>query len=509
MPEPWQQLSESYPFSVNHADLARRQQQWLMDCVMRNKNCDYGKQYHFEQIKSVTEYQRKLPIVTYEDISVYINRIQKGEADSLFSGSALAFERTSGSSSEPKLIPYSSYSLQDFRRAILPWFCNLGRQYQLNSGLAYWAISPATRQMEITTAGIPVGLPDAAYLGEDLIPFFMQVSAIPYWVGEIPDVSDWQLATLYYLVCSRDLSVISVWSPSFLLTLIEALSCRRTELEALLKNGMKMYGHELPANPEIINILAEYYAHKIMKTLWPDLKVISCWGDASSKPFFELLKSRFPETELQAKGLLLTEGVVTMPDQNSHKLLCADSGFYEFIDQADDLKLAHQLEPGTNYRVVITTSGGLYRYQTNDWVACRGHVSDLPILEFIGRDSCSDMVGEKLTEAFATSCLEPIPGFRMLLPVLSKTPGYLLILEDQPDSESLVQSVETRLLANSQYAYARKMGQLKPLGALRLIKPLDIYLNSAQHNETRLGDIKVPSICVKTAIFKNYIGSAA
>jgi hypothetical protein len=391
----------------------------------------------------------------------------------------------------------------------LPWLSNLTKQFKISSGLAYWAISPATRQPELTSAGIPVGLPDAAYLGDDLVPFFLEVSAVPYWVREIPDVQDWQLATLYYLVCCRNLGIISVWSPTFLLTLMDALHNRRNELGTALTNGLKIHRQELPANPVAYKKLLEYYVLRDVKALWPELKVISCWADASSMPFFVMIKKLFAGVSIQPKGLLLTEGVVTMPNDKNQTVITADSGFYEFMDEDDNLKLAHQLETDEKYRVVMTTSGGLYRYQTYDWVKCDGYASDLPILRFIGRDSSCDMVGEKLTEVFVTACLKDISGFRMLLPVSNHIPGYLLILDNQPDVEALVNGVETRLSDNPQYAYARKIGQLRPLTAIRLNNPLEIYLNSPLHAGTRLGDIKVPSLCVKKSVFDEHIGSAA
>jgi hypothetical protein len=142
-------------------------------------------------------------------------------------------------------------------------------------------------------------------------------------------------------------------------------------------------------------------------------------------------------------------------------------------------------------------------------VICDGYAADLPILRFIGRESSSDMVGEKLTETFVAECLEDIPGFRMLLPVADQIPKYLLILEGQSNVESLVKCVDNRLSDNPHYAYACKIGQLKPLTAIQLANPLEIYLNSALHAGTRLGDIKVPSLCVKKSVFDKYIRAAA
>lgn len=502
----WKQLSDYTVQVKNPGDLKTRQENWLLDCITRNKNTQYGKTYHFGKIKTVDDYRKKVPIVSYQDLEHRICNVEKADPDDLFAGKAIAFERTSGSSGGQKLIPYSIESLQDFRQAILPWLSNLAEQFKITSGCAYWAISPATRQPEVTSAGIPVGMSDAAYLGEDLVPFFLEVSAVPYWVGAIPDVRDWQLATLYYLICSKDLSLISVWSPTFLLTLLDALLNRRKELETTLQYGRSVQGHELSANLPGYKSLRDYYESKVVKVLWPNLKVISCWADASSKPFYEILKCHFPGIPIQAKGLLLTEGVVTIPDGNNQTVLAADSGFYEFLDNEQNPKLAHELKAGEKYEVIMTTSGGLYRYCTSDRVICDGYSSDLPILRFSGREFSSDIVGEKLTEEFVTTCLEGISGFRMLMPVRDNKPGYLLVVEKQRNTELLVDLVETRLFDNPHYSYARKIGQLGRLTALQIKNPLDIYLSSPVHSGTRLGDIKIPSLCLKTTVFDDYIG---
>ena len=162
--------------------------------------------------------------------------------------------------------------------------------------------------------------------------------------------------------------------------------------------------------------------------------------------------------------------------------------------------------------MVITTSGGLYRYQTFDRVVCDGYSSGMPILRFVGRGNLSaDMVGEKLTDEFVATCLEGIPGFRMLLPVRADQPAYLLVLDESghPDAESVRNIVENRLYNNPHYAYARNVGQLKQLMVVKLKNPLDTYLQSAVHAGVRLGDIKVPSLCIKSGIFDAHIGVAA
>lgn len=510
----WQQLSDKYRSEPTRTDdLVIDQQTYLFDCLKRNRGTEFGRVHQFDRIQTVDDYRSRVPLQNYGDLAQSVNKIAEGEADILFTGNAIAFERTSGSSDGQKLIAYSLASLNDFRTAIVPWLAQLARQYQISDGHAYWAISPATRQMEMTRGGIPIGMPDAAYLGEDLIPFFLNVSAVPPWVGSLSDIQDWQLATLYYLVTCQDLELISVWSPTFLIVLMSALEERAAELLAVLQNGTELNGEMLTAQPASVERLEAYLQGKDPQQLWPRLKLISCWGDASSAPFYQELQQSFTHVAFQPKGLLLTEGVVTVPDQHNQTRLASRSGFYEFLDDNMNSWLAQQLTEGQHYEVAMTTSGGLYRYRTYDKVVCEGYSQGLPVLRFAGRSNVtSDLVGEKLTDDFVRQCLSGIHGFSMLLPNPSGTPGYRLVLDKNTENNSpepILNAVEQRLCHNPHYAYARKLGQLRPLEAILLQNPLQGYLASAIHSNTRLGDIKVPSLCTKPGVFAAQTGAAA
>ena len=471
-----------------------------MDCLGRNRDSEFGQQYGLSDVQSVADYQNRVPLGDYESLSPWIQRMLKGETDVLFSGDTLAFELTSGSTAAQKLIPYSQESLHDFRRALWPWLAGLPDQFSIHSGKAYWAISPATRQTDQTASGIPIGLADSAYLGAELTAFFIQVSAVPFWVGTLEDFGEWQLATLYFLICADDLSLISVWSPIFLSSLIDSMIERRAQLEQLLSAGMTLHARTMPADAAALQRFRAYCASQRPKDLWPQLKLISCWAHGSSCAYYQDLVTRFDPVTFQPKGLLSTEAVVTVPDHENRTLLTPHSAFYEFIDEQGCVHLAHELQTGQSYQVLLTTAGGLYRYRSGDCVRCRDYVEGLPQLEFIGRRQTSDLAGEKLSEAFVTSCLKGIAGFRLLLP-LSKPPGYCLVVESVHVDDAVCASVEQALCANPHYAYARKLGQLQPLKLLVLDHAAAIYRDQALQRGARLGDIKPPSLCLDASLF--------
>src|SRR6185295_10783069 len=113
--------------------------------------------------------------------------------------------------------------------------------------------------------------------------------------------------------------------------------------------------------------------------------------------------------------------------------LAVRSHFFEFIesisicDARPSVRLAHELSAGCRYQVVLTTGGGLYRYQLYDEVEVVGHGDECPLIRFVGRsDRTSDMVGEKLNDAHVQRSVnaalakhEMQPLFAMLVPAFS------------------------------------------------------------------------------------------
>jgi hypothetical protein len=492
----WERLRQLGADPRPAGTVAERQAAWLMALVAHNQGTAYGKEYGFQDMHSVEAYRQRVPVIDYEDLAPWITRVAAGEADVLFAGRPVAFEITGGSRRGGKLIPYTIASLSGFQSALLPWLSRTIARHGLD-GSAYWSISPATRRPRSTPGGTAIGLPDGAYLGSEAAPLLSQVSAVPPWVGELADVDAWRLATWHGLARHADLELISVWSPTFLLSLLDAWDTGVSALREALRHGADLGDRHLPPDAAALARVDAYAGRRDARLLWPRLKLVSCWADASSRPYFEELRARLPHAAYEAKGLLATEGVITAVDARGRPVLAADSGFFEFRDAHGALHLAHQLQAGERYEVVMTTAGGLYRYRIGDHVVCEETAGGLPVLRFTGRcDLISDLVGEKLTEEFVADCLEGIEGFRVLVPAMSHPPGYTLVLDRARGTRraGLIEHVEQRLARNPQYAYARRMGQLQCLTLMFAHTPLEVYSRLAIAKGARLGDIKVPAL---------------
>jgi hypothetical protein len=134
---------------------------------------------------------------------------------------------------------------------------------------------------------------------------------------------------------------------------------------------------------------------------------------------------------------------------------------------------AHEVEMGRRYRVIVTTAGGLYRYQLEDEVEVVGFENACPLLRFLGKSDCiSDLVGEKLAEPHVRAVLERLfvahglsPRFALLAPVAGRPAHYRLFLQGAGLSESsaLRAGLEAGLEENPNYRYAVQLKQLAPV----------------------------------------------
>ena len=217
------------------ADPRKAQLDLLHRLLSRNERTRFGVSHGFSSIRTVQDFRRFVPVRSFEGIEPWIKAAAAGEADVLTAEPVLAFERTGGSTAGGKLIPYTGGLLGAFRAAVLPWLGRLlERRPAVASGRAYVSVSPAARTPEYTAGGLPIGLPsEGAYLGAELAPAFASILVNGAAASSATEIGEWQRATLCDLVTAEDLKFISVWSPTFLTRLLDALE---TEPDAILSD---------------------------------------------------------------------------------------------------------------------------------------------------------------------------------------------------------------------------------------------------------------------------------
>ncbi len=434
------------------------------------------------------------------------------------------FEPSGGSSGASKYVPVTRGLLDEFHRALAPMlFDLLYSRPAVREGPSYWSISPIGRKQGRTSGGIPVGsVEDSAYFPRFLQPVLSRVFAVPGAVAHLPDVESCRYVTLWFLVACEELALLSVWNPSFLTLLMDALERHGERLADDLERGVcrpPSVGEGMDAvlsrmrfepRPERARVLREALRLGLQgRLVWPQLALLSMWTDAQAAHSVEPACRRFQGVEVQGKGLLATEGVVTLPLFGAPApVLAVRSHFFEFLEpeQPDARpRLAHELERGRTYSVLLSTSGGLLRYRIGDLVRVEGFHHATPCLRFMGRaDAVCDLVGEKLSATRVSTVLEatlaPVlggrrPPFVMMAPEwgASSAPGYRLFLEtDAPDVrlEEAARAIERALCEGYHYRYARELGQLGPVEAIRVSDGARHYESRCIELGQRAGDIK-------------------
>jgi GH3 auxin-responsive promoter len=476
----------------------------LRRLLERNVTSAYGRRHGFGRIRTPREYQDAVPIVEAEQLVPWVERVKNGEPGVLTTEPVIALETTGGTTGPAKYVPYTASLLEEFHAALAAWMVDLySHRPALRQGGAYWSISPSARAPEVTAGGLPVGLADDTdYFGRRERWALRRLLRAPGELAAVADMASSRYVTLRFLLDAEDLTFVSVWNPSFLTLLVGALQTWAPQLVDDVARGTLTPPVTLPTALQAalarrlrpraeracaLRALARCAGGLRAVDVWPHLDVISCWTSAAAALSLPELTALFPGVEVQGKGLLATEGVVTIPLVGQRGgAVAVTSHFYEFADtQAPRARprLAHELEVGRRYTVILTTGGGLYRLALGDIVEVVGRVNATPLVEFIGRAGLvSDLTGEKLSEVHVAGVLDVAierAGLRcpflMLAPEWGGPPYYALFVEapalDDGELDRLAAGVETGLCTSPSYAYSRRLGQLGPVRAVRLCGP--------------------------------------
>ena len=481
---------------------AAAQEQVLRRYLRENANTAVGLKFGFSSIASIDDYQSRVPISTFDSMETFVQRIAGGERNVLTADAVRRLVPSSGSTSAVKLIPYTATLQREFSEAVDAWIADLYlSRPRLLLGPAYWSITPATaaeRPFVDAQSTVAVGFDDdSAYLGGVRGALTRAVMAVPSTVRFSRDLTSFRRTTLRHLLCTRELRLISVWHPSFLATLLDTLA---EDWDVIL--------NEVSANDASRARELRRIAPDQIRAIWPHLGLMSCWGDGPAHAAASELATRLAGIEIQRKGLLATEGVVTIPYRGQHPLAIR-SHFFEFLTASGRAVLAHQLEPGVEYSVILTTGGGLYRYHLADRVIVTGHVERTPSLAFVGKDDrVSDRRGEKLSDGFVAGVFDtlfaarrPRPRFVMLAPEeRGSSVCYTLFIDaDHCDADRtearLAAMLEAGLRANPHYAWCVDIGQLHPARVVRVGPGADrAYVEFCVAQGQRMGDVKPVSL---------------
>ncbi len=494
---------------------AAAQERVLLSCLRRNSDTSFGREHGFDAVRSVADYQARVPPVSYDDIAPLVHRAARGEAHVLTRIDVERLVPTSGSTAAAKLVPFTADLRREFTTAIDAWVVDLFMARPgLMGGPAYWSISPAgSTACSLDGSVVPIGFDsDSRYLGGTRQALARNVLAVPDDVARLRDVDAFRYATALFLVRARELRLISVWHPSFLEGLLDCIEVHRDRLIHDVDRGSMSPPAAVAAEaraslapllaPDPARAAELRKAGARASDIWPHLSLISCWADGPARPAAALLARRCEGIALQPKGLLATEAVVTIPFDRRHPLAIR-SHFFEFVEPDGRVRLAHELERGREYTLLLTTGGGLYRYKLCDRVSVDDFVHQTPSLRFLGRDDrVSDLFGEKLSDGFVAGVLEQLftgapPRFALLAPdrTAEGIAYTLFVATDGPTDSDLAARLERALRFNPQYAWCVDLGQLRPSRMAR-VGPgaMSAFIDTCVARGQRLGDVKPVSL---------------
>ena len=330
------ELFLKYPIDV--------QNELLEHLLHTAKNTEIGKQYDFASISTYREFAERVPVTSYEDNHLQIERARKGESNIFWPTPIKWFAKSSGTTnSKSKFIPVSSASLEHCHYAaskdLLCMYLNnnpdanlfLGKSLRLGG-------SKELYKENATVYG------DLSAILIDNMPFWAEYSSTPN--NEVSLMADWELkmqAIVDQTIRENVTSLAGV--PSWMLVLLNNV------LESTGKSNLF--------------------------EIWPNLEVYF-HGGVNFDPYMEQYNAILPKDNFRYYEIYnASEGFFAIQDRNANKelLLMLDYGiFYEFIPMdtygsaSEKVIPLEQVQVAKNYAIVITTNAGLWRYKIGDTV---------------------------------------------------------------------------------------------------------------------------------------------
>ncbi|MFH0725192.1 MAG: GH3 auxin-responsive promoter family protein [Pseudomonadota bacterium] len=448
----------------------------LMEIVTRNADTDFGRRFNFAAIRTVKDYQRQVPLITYEDMQKDIERMAAGEPNVLTAERPVMFAQTSGTTGDPKLIPVTpSCQGRDHTDIMRTWLYTARRDHAaIFDGKMVALVSPAVEGY--TEAGIPYGS-TSGHIYRELPGVIRRLYAVPYCVFEIPDYTA-KYYTIMRLSLEQNVSMLCTANPSTILKMCEKADELSEEIICDIRNGSLSQKMDIPVairrqlEPGLRKNKAQaesltHWRSKRSGTLipadyWPRLSLIGCWKGGTVGHYVKRLTPWFDpdgrrKIPVRDWGYLASEmrGSLPLADEGSHGALTVATNFYEFADvedveaKPDDpgswaYKTVSDLVDGGIYHVFVTTTGGLYRYDINDVVQVTGYHNQTPQIAFLRKGSgMTNITGEKLSvnqvisACQAASQVTGVVLDRFKVEVDADKSRYLLRVEfaDRPDEE--------------------------------------------------------------------------
>ena len=213
--------------------------------------------------------------------------------------------------------------------------------------------------------------------------------------------------------------------------------------------------------------------------LW-NLATVNCWTGGPAQYFVDRLPGALGgDIPIRDVGITASEGFFAIPLHSSWRGGVAWVGghFMELAcEETGQVIPIYEGEVGRVYRIILSTTAGLYRYDIKDLVEVVGRYGRTPVLRFVGKcDDVSSVLGEKITPAQVSLAMarvlpEQYSGDACVSVQMAEVPRYVLSIEgDIPNA--WVQAFDAALGSlNVEYASKRESGRLGQVVGLSLPK---------------------------------------
>jgi len=337
-------LNEIENFKKNPVEA---QEEVLQKIISTAENTEWGKKYKYNSISNISQFQKNVPISSYEEIFPFISRMMEGEANILWPGVISWFAKSSGTTNaRSKFIPVSKESLED---------CHF--KAGKDELILYIKNNPKTKIFD----------GKSLFVGGS----FNQIKNNPdIFCGDVSAVM---------------MKNLPLWgeylrTPSLKTAL---LADYEEKIERLAEESSKENVVSIAGVPTwmilLIKKVVEKKDAKNIFEVWPNLEVFF-HGAVSFVPYEKVFKELLPSTKMRyMEAYNASEGFFAVQDDLSRKgemLLLPDCGiFYEFISMSEfnsknpKVLTMGQVEIGKNYAIIISSNAGLWRYLIGDTIS--------------------------------------------------------------------------------------------------------------------------------------------
>lgn len=321
------------------------QEEVFFGLISDSKETEWGQRYDYKSIKTIKDFQERVPIQDYDSLKPYIERIRKGEKNVLWSGTIKWFAKSSGTTSDKsKFIPVSRDALEDchFRggKDVLALYANNYPETNLFKGKGL--VIGGSQQINNLDNNLYYG--DLSAVLIENLPFWVQFIRTPDLSIALHDEWEEKIDRMAKATIKENVTNIS-GVPSWTLVLIKKI-------------------FEMTGKNNLLDV-------------WPNLEVF-VHGGVSFTPYRDQYKKIIPsEKMIYMETYNASEGFFAMQDDPTEDgmLLMLDYGvFYEFVpmeqvhEENPKVLTLPEVELNKNYALLISTNGGLWRYMIGDTV---------------------------------------------------------------------------------------------------------------------------------------------